>query len=284
MSRGPRIRTLKPENWQDEAVGRVRREPRLLRDVLITFADDDGRWRHIPAAIIGHGYPWDDDVSPAKLKRWTGELVREGLVILYTVDGVEYGCFPKWHLHQQINRYTPSRLPACEHEQVVSYEQARKIRAPKPNSATDLSEDSRTSPVDLNESSQLPRGSWSRSLSDPDQVEVARAQADGTLHPKLTEVVQILEAATGPNGGLLVEPASIDSMLKAHPEADVVSAAHEVASMVAQGSNRVPMAGSVLGSVLRRQYATNVRQLPQRQQPQAPRLTNSRDTARFKGL
>lgn len=112
-----RIRTLKPDNWADEAVGSVSRDARLLRDVLITMADDDGRWRHLPAAIIGHGYPWDDDVTPAKVRRWSAELERAGIVILY--DGGQYGCFPRWHSHQRINRYTASSLPPCDDPRVV---------------------------------------------------------------------------------------------------------------------------------------------------------------------
>lgn len=127
MSR-PRIRTLKPENWADEAVGRVSRDARLLRDVLITFADDDGRWRHLPAAIIGHGYPYDEDVSAKLVRRWVDELVAEGIVIIYEHDAVAYGCFPKWHLHQQINKYSPSALPACTDQRVVSKEEASRIK------------------------------------------------------------------------------------------------------------------------------------------------------------
>lgn len=136
MSR-PRIRTLKPDNWADEAVGAISRDARLLRDVLVTFADDDGRWRHLPARIIGHGYPYDDDVTAAKIKRWTGELIRVGLVIVYEIGGVDYGCFPRWHAHQRINRYTPSSLPACDDPRVV-------LRESSSTSHAQLSEDSST--------------------------------------------------------------------------------------------------------------------------------------------
>lgn len=114
---------------------------------------------------------------------------------------------------------------------------------------------------------------------------MANGQASGVLHSHLAEIVSILEQARGPQGALQVEPASINSMLKAHPAADAVSAAHEVASIVAQGSNRTPLAGSILGSVLRRQVANpaaNVRALPPRDQ--RPKLTNSRDPRRFDAL
>lgn len=109
---GQRIRTLKPGNWQDEKVCRVGREARLLRDVLITYADDDGRWRHQPRAIIGFGYPEDDDMTIARFGRQVDELIAAGLVHLYEHDGKRYGCFPTWHAHQVINKYRPSALPA----------------------------------------------------------------------------------------------------------------------------------------------------------------------------
>lgn len=146
----PRIRSLKPENWQDERVGHVSRDARLLRDVLITFADDDGRWRHLPSAIIGHGYPYDEDVSPAKIQRWTAELVGAGAIIRYEVDGGEYGCFPRWHLHQYIQKYAASLLPACDDPRVVSREEARKANG-KVTAARRYQSD--TSPVAVRDSS-----------------------------------------------------------------------------------------------------------------------------------
>jgi hypothetical protein len=110
MSR-PRIRTIKPESWQDEKIGALCHHARLLRIVLMTMADDDGRFRALPTLIIGHGYPYDDDVTPAKVRKWLAEIERVGLVVLYSVDGVPYGELPNWRKHQVINKATPSELP-----------------------------------------------------------------------------------------------------------------------------------------------------------------------------
>jgi hypothetical protein len=107
----PRIRSLKPEAWQDERLGRVSREARLLWTVLITFADDEGRFRALPAAIIGHGFPYDVEAF-AGLQDWITELDTAGLLVLYDIDGVRYGCFPRWSDHQSINRGSPSLLPS----------------------------------------------------------------------------------------------------------------------------------------------------------------------------
>lgn len=106
----PRIRTVKPEAWQDEKVGKVSRDGRLLFVVLITLADDEGRFRLLPSLILGHGYPYDSDAG-RKLKGWLSELESVGLVVLYESEGVEYGALPSWQRHQRINRSADSILP-----------------------------------------------------------------------------------------------------------------------------------------------------------------------------
>jgi len=103
MSTRPRIRTLKPDMWQDERVGQLTRDQRLLFVALITLADDFGRFRALPAAIIGHAYPYDDDAA-RKLPGWLRALAASGLIVLYEHDGIPYGWLPKWDSHQRINR------------------------------------------------------------------------------------------------------------------------------------------------------------------------------------
>lgn len=110
MSSRPRIRTLKPETWHDEKVGRLTRDTRMLFVVLVTLADDDGRFRAMPSILLGHGYPYDTD-APRKIASWLEELADTGLVRLYTTNGVPYGHFPKWADHQKVNRKTDSTLP-----------------------------------------------------------------------------------------------------------------------------------------------------------------------------
>jgi hypothetical protein len=107
----PRIRTVKPEMWQDEKIGRLSRDARLLFVGLITLADDDGRFRALPQVILGHVYPYDNDAG-RKLAGWLAELVQARLLHIYENEGTQYGWLPKWDNHQRINRKTPSILPA----------------------------------------------------------------------------------------------------------------------------------------------------------------------------
>lgn len=105
-----RIRTIKPSFWGSPEVKQLTRDARLLALGLISYADDDGRFLGATAAINGYVFP-NDDLANARVARWLTEVVDVDLVHLYEVNGVTYGCFPTWHRHQVINRYTPSTLP-----------------------------------------------------------------------------------------------------------------------------------------------------------------------------
>lgn len=111
----PRIRSIKPEIWADEAVGGVSRDARLLFVGLITLADDAGRLRVAPAALLGRLFPYDENLSPAKIRRWLDELEDHGLVMLYQDDGNSYLWLVGWRANQKINRPSPSKLPPPPH-------------------------------------------------------------------------------------------------------------------------------------------------------------------------
>ncbi len=115
----PRIRTLKPELWEDEAVGRLGPWERLLYIGLITMADDEGRLRALPGAIAGHVFPYDD-VPPLKVRKWLDTVSAKGLISLYEHDGTDYAQITGWSKHQKINRPTPSVLPAFSVDGAVS--------------------------------------------------------------------------------------------------------------------------------------------------------------------
>lgn len=115
MTFRPRIRTIKPEMWADEKVGQLSRDARLLFVALITMADDQGRLRALPPAIIGHAYPYDTDAA-RKLDGWLNELGACGLVEFYTHGGVLYASLPGFVKHQVINKSKPSELPVPPRE------------------------------------------------------------------------------------------------------------------------------------------------------------------------
>lgn len=108
-----RIRSLKPDIWDDDAIGDLTRDERLLFVALITQADDDGRLPGRPKWIASKMYPYDDDVTPEDVSRWLAGLDAAGLIWLYETDGKPYIWLPKWESHQSIDsRYRKeSKLP-----------------------------------------------------------------------------------------------------------------------------------------------------------------------------
>lgn len=105
-----RIRTIKPDSWLDRRLGEVSRDARLLWVVLITMADDEGRFRAHPGTVWGHGYTHDAQAM-GLIPRWLDELRDARLIDLYESAGEAFGWLPKWSDHQRISKPTSSRLP-----------------------------------------------------------------------------------------------------------------------------------------------------------------------------
>lgn len=105
-----RIRTIKPAFWGSQTVAKLSRDARLLAVGLISMADDDGRFLCSTAAVNGYVFP-NDELPIARVRKWLEEVSTSGLTHEYERGGVRYACFPEWHEHQVINRYTPSILP-----------------------------------------------------------------------------------------------------------------------------------------------------------------------------
>jgi len=106
----PRIRSIKPEVWADERIGELSRDARLLFIGLITMADDEGRLRGLPAAILGHVFPWDADALK-RLPAWLAEVETSGLIVRYEHEGRPYIAIPNFAHHQRIDRPSASALP-----------------------------------------------------------------------------------------------------------------------------------------------------------------------------
>lgn len=106
----PRIRSIKPEMFADESFGRLSDKAQILFIGLIAHADDDGRLRALPAALIGDIFPYAD-MQPRKFVQLLAEVEAARLVVTYEVDGLPYAWLPGWAKHQRVNRPTPSSLP-----------------------------------------------------------------------------------------------------------------------------------------------------------------------------
>ena len=105
-----RIRTIKPEFWESETLGRVSREARLLLVGLFSSCDDSGRTRASSRLLASRLFPYDDDAARL-LPKWLAELEAEGCVRLYQAEGEQFLDIPKWLNHQKIDKPSPSKFP-----------------------------------------------------------------------------------------------------------------------------------------------------------------------------
>lgn len=104
----PRIRTIKPEFWTDEAVSECSVSARLLFIGTWNFADDDGNLDKSFIQLKAKIFPIDSiDVRPL-----LEELLSKKLIVEYSVKGKNYLHIKGFKQHQLINR--PSK-PQCPH-------------------------------------------------------------------------------------------------------------------------------------------------------------------------
>lgn len=104
-----RIRTIKPEFWQDELIASWPMESRLVYIALWNEADDEGRLRASTSYLRSRLFPYDldFDISQALLP-----IINSGKLTTYQINGQWYGVLPKLVEHQVINKPSKSKIPA----------------------------------------------------------------------------------------------------------------------------------------------------------------------------
>lgn len=110
MSR-PRIRSLKPECWEDEALGHVSRDARLLFVGLITQADDQGRLKAAVPLLRSQVFPYDHELDLSLISEWLGELETVGLISLYSRNERSYAALSGWEKNQKVDHAKDSEIP-----------------------------------------------------------------------------------------------------------------------------------------------------------------------------
>lgn len=111
-----KIRTLKSEFFRNANISRAGRTAKLLAaGLVLTVADDEGRFRAAPDQIRGEVFT-HDEVTTDEVQAALGALADESVdfIRLYTVNNRPYGCMPGWKEHQRVppSRFVKSKLPA----------------------------------------------------------------------------------------------------------------------------------------------------------------------------
>ena len=108
-----RIRTIKPQFWESERVGRMSILARLTFLGLISLADDEGRGRGSPQYLMSalHAYDIAGEVTEKKFLAALSEIEQAGVVNFYTVRGCAYYALPGWLEHQRVDHPQKSSIP-----------------------------------------------------------------------------------------------------------------------------------------------------------------------------
>lgn len=105
-----RIRTIKPEFWQNEDLVKVSDKARLLAAGILNYADDEGYFKAKAELVRAAIFPLEEQVN-------AGALLLELAGINYLdlaegTDGREYGRVINFNLHQRIDKPRESILRA----------------------------------------------------------------------------------------------------------------------------------------------------------------------------
>ena len=95
-----RIRTIKPEFFQSEALAALSPHARLLAIALIQLVDSEGRMRWISMQVHAHAFPFEPGLEIEALTR---ELEGIGYIVRYEVCGKPFACVPGFTTHQRLS-------------------------------------------------------------------------------------------------------------------------------------------------------------------------------------
>lgn len=120
-----KIRTIKPQFFQDERVGRV---PPLARYLLLgafSLADDNGVFRGHSAFVKAQIFAYDPDVTINVVESLLHELETNGLLLKAVYRGEQYYIIRTFSKHQKIDRrYITEIIPSeIVQEAIREYEE-----------------------------------------------------------------------------------------------------------------------------------------------------------------
>ena len=82
-----RIRTIKPEFWEDEKIGKLPIPCRLFFIGCWNFADDYGVIKANATLLKSQIFPYDENLRTSEVKKWLDALVNARMLIPIILDG-----------------------------------------------------------------------------------------------------------------------------------------------------------------------------------------------------
>ena len=112
-----RIRSIKPEFWEDEQIAQLPYPCRLFYIGCWNFADDFGILKNSPTLLKSWIFPYED-LKVSEVKKWIDMLIEAQKLVPLTYNRENYCIIRSFRKHQSTDkRYERSYLPK---EQVIS--------------------------------------------------------------------------------------------------------------------------------------------------------------------
>lgn len=107
----PRIRSIKPDFYDDERLGALPVPVRFLFIGLWVFADDDGVVKANLKWLKSKIFPYDDDMRIGTLEQQLLALSKSRMLVPFTYNGENYYVIRNFKKHQRIDKPYPSAVP-----------------------------------------------------------------------------------------------------------------------------------------------------------------------------
>lgn len=182
-----RIRSIKPEFWRSDDIGRLSWEDRLLFIGLWSYVDDNGVGRDEEALIIGDLFPLDmcrdTTETLGKVSGGLRRLSEAGLIDRYDAEERRFLHISTWDRHQRIHN-------------------ANKPRYPLPTSGNTHPRETQPTPsVDPPET--LRPGTEEQRNRGTEEKDPSSEVADAPIRPEIEHLLDYLDAAIASNGAKL---------------------------------------------------------------------------------
>ena len=106
-----RIRTIKPEFWEDEKIGNLQIPCRLLYIGCWNFADDFGVIKGNAALLKSQIFPYDENLRVSEIKKWIDSLVDARMLVPIIHAEESYYFIRTFRSHQILDkRYDKSYI------------------------------------------------------------------------------------------------------------------------------------------------------------------------------
>lgn len=123
-----RIRSIKPEFWDDEHLSSLPMACRLFYIGCWTFADDQGVFNANPSFLKSRIFPFDDELSVKQVKEWLTMLEDAKMIIPFTHERNSLYVIRTFSEHQKIDkRYFKRDVPEEVVMSALGISKARKL-------------------------------------------------------------------------------------------------------------------------------------------------------------